>query len=59
MKSLNLRLFLEMQTALADVLGMEAGRNAWTHIILKEIPTGFKDKQICYLLLKLLTCGWK
>lgn len=48
-----------MQTALADVLGMEAGRNAWTHIILKEIPTGFKDKQICYLLLKLLTCGWK
>lgn len=46
-----------MQMALTDtVLGLEAGRN-WTHIILKEIPTGFKHKQICYLLLKLSTCG--
>lgn len=60
MESLNLRLLLEMQIALTDtVLGLEAGRNAWTHIILKEIPTGFKDKQICCLVVKLLTCGWK
>lgn len=39
--------------------GADAERNAWTHIVLKEIPTGFKDKQICHLVVKLLTCGWK
>lgn len=49
-----------MQIALTDtVLGLEAGRNSWTHNILKELPTDFKDKQICYLVVKLLTCGWK
>lgn len=49
-----------MQITLTDiVLGLEAGRAAWTHIILEEIPTGFKDKKSCCLLLKLLTPGWK
>lgn len=47
-----------MQGALT-LVEMEAGRAGRTHIILKEIPTGFKDKQNCYLLLKLLTHGWR
>lgn len=41
------------------LVGLEAGRAGWTHIILKEIPTGFKEKQNCYLLPKLSARGWR